>query len=195
MTRTGSYDGGMEPPGITRHRRPFLAPLWLLLLAAFVTVGVAWALYRSATTTVVFLIRPPEVSPGTIADPPVSPEGEVRAQRLAHMFSGARGPGAVDALFVSDERGAQQTAAPLVEQLHHAPEVFKPTEARNAAARVLHEHPGETVVIIAGGTAFAQIMRELSGTELPPVPIDENEVIYVVSVPTFGHVHLARFRL
>jgi hypothetical protein len=181
MTRTGSYDGGMEPPGITRHRRPFLAPLWLLLLAAFVTASVAWVVYRSATTTVVFLVRPPEVTPGTIADPPVSPEGEARAQRLAHMFSGARGPGAVD--------------APLAEQLHHPPEVFKPTEARAAAARAIHEHAGETIVIIASGTAFAQTMRELSGTEVPPAPVDENDVIYVVSIPTFGHIHLARFRL
>jgi broad specificity phosphatase PhoE len=169
--------------------------LWLLLLAAFVTASVAWVVYRSATTTVVFLVRPPEVTPGTIADPPVSPEGEARAQRLAHMFSGARGPGAVDALYVSDERGAQQTAAPLAEQLHHPPEVFKPTEARAAAARAIHEHAGETIVIIASGTAFAQTMRELSGTEVPPAPVDENDVIYVVSIPTFGHIHLARFRL
>lgn len=195
MTRTGSYDGGMEPPGITRHRRPFLAPLWLVLLAALMAVGVVWLAYRSATTTVVFLVRPPEVAPGTIADPPVSPEGEARAQRLAHMFSGAHGPGAVDALYVADDRGAQQTAAPLAEQLHHAPEAFKATEARSAAAHALHDHAGETVVIIASGTAFAQIMRELSGIEFSPAPTDENDLIYVVSIPTFGHVHLARLRL
>jgi hypothetical protein len=85
--------------------------------------------------------------------------------------------------------------APLVEQLHHAPEAFKATEARNAAARAIHDHAGETVVIVASGTAFGQILRELSGTELPGAPADENDVIYVVSVPTFGHVHVARFRL
>jgi broad specificity phosphatase PhoE len=195
MIPTGSYDGGMEAPGITRHRRPFLAPLWLVLLTAVVAVGLAWLAYRSATTTVVFLVRPPEVAPGTIADPPVSPEGEARAQRLAHMFSGARGPGAVDALYVSDDLGTQQTAAPLAEQLHHAPVAFRPTEARSVAARALREHAGETVVIIASRTAFAQILRELSGTDLPPAPTDENDVIYVLSIPTFGHLHLARFRL
>ena len=39
----------MEPPGITRHRRPFLAPLWLGLLAALAVAGVAWALLIAQT--------------------------------------------------------------------------------------------------------------------------------------------------
>ena len=47
----------MAAPGITRHRRPFLAPLWLSLLAALVLAGIAWAFYHDATTTVVFLVR------------------------------------------------------------------------------------------------------------------------------------------
>ena len=86
----------MEPPGITRHRRPFLAPLYLGLLAAVVFFAIGWAIYDTATTTVVFLVRPVEKNPGTIDDPPVSPEGEARAERVAHMFGDEiRGPGAL----------------------------------------------------------------------------------------------------
>src|SRR5207245_988274 len=69
----------MDPPGITRHRRPFLAPVWLTLVAALVIGGVAVAFYRSATTTVVLLVPPVEKEPGTIDDPPLSPEAEQRA--------------------------------------------------------------------------------------------------------------------
>src|SRR5439155_9834780 len=58
----------MDPPGITRHRRPFLAPVWLTLVAALVIGGVAVAFYRSATTTVVLLVPPVEKEPGTIDD-------------------------------------------------------------------------------------------------------------------------------
>ena len=43
----------MDPPAITRHRRPFLAPLWLTLLAIVVVGAGAVTVYRSATTTVV----------------------------------------------------------------------------------------------------------------------------------------------
>src|SRR5256885_3055175 len=76
----------MDPPAITRHRRPFLAPLWLTLLAIVVIGAVAVTFYRSATTTVVLLVRPVEKQPGSIDDPPLSPEGEQRAQRLAQML-------------------------------------------------------------------------------------------------------------
>jgi hypothetical protein len=76
----------MEPPGITRHRRPFLVPVYLGLLAAAVVFALGWAFYNTATTTVVFLVRPAEKNVGTIDDPPISPEGEARAERIAHIF-------------------------------------------------------------------------------------------------------------
>jgi broad specificity phosphatase PhoE len=183
----------MEPPAITRHRRPFLAPLWLPLLAVLILAGVGWVLYRSVTTTVFFLVRPAE-GPASIADPPMSPEGEERAQHLARIFATGRGAGAIDEVYVSDDRRAQQTAAPLAEQLHHTPPVFKASEAPRAAAGALHEHAGETIVVVASGAALGQIVRELSGIELPAGSAEDNDAIYVVSVPTIGRAHLARLR-
>jgi broad specificity phosphatase PhoE len=184
----------MEPPAITRHRRPFLAPLWLILLAAVAVAGVAWAFYLSATTTVVFLVRPVEKDPGTIDDPPVSPEGEERAQRLARMFGRTAGAGGIDAIYESDERRAQQTAAPLTQQSHRAPVVFKAAEARSVAGRALHEHRGGAVLIIASGAALSQIGQELTGADLPPASPDEPDLIYVISVPSVGHANVVRFR-
>ena len=184
----------MEPPAITRHRRPFLAPLWLILLATAAVVGVAWAFYLSATTTVVFLVRPVEKDPGTIEDPPLSPEGEESAQRLAHMFGGTAAAGGIDAIYESDERRAQQTAAPLVQQSHRAPVVFKAADARSAAGRALHDHRGGGVLIIASGAVLSQISQELTGADLPPALPDEPDLIYVVSVPSVGHAHVVRFR-
>jgi phosphohistidine phosphatase SixA len=184
----------MEPPGITRHRRPFLAPLWLTLLAVVVVGAIAWALYSSATTTVIFLVRPAEKAPGTIEDPPLSPEGEARAQRLAHMFGDARGAEGLDAIYQSNERSAQQTAAPLADRLHRAPVIFTVAEARAAAARALHEHRGGAVLMIAGGPAQMQMLQELTGS-VPPGAADDPDVIYVVSIPSVGRARVVRFRL
>jgi cell division protein FtsB len=55
----------MEPPGITRHRRPFLAPLWVTLLALLIAAGFVYTLYRGAATTVVVLASSGEKEPGT----------------------------------------------------------------------------------------------------------------------------------
>src|SRR6201988_5326646 len=99
----------MDPPVITRHRRPFPEPLWLPLLAVLAIGGVAVVFYRSATTTVVLLVPAMEKEPGTIDDPPLSPEGEQRAQHLARMFGDVDGGGRLDAIYVSDDRRARQS--------------------------------------------------------------------------------------
>src|SRR5580698_724881 len=97
----------MDPPAITRYRRPFfLAPLWLTFLGALLLAGLGYAVYRSAGTTTVLLVRATDKEPGTIADPPISAEGEDRAQRLAQVF-GTSAP-AIDAVYVSAERRSQQ---------------------------------------------------------------------------------------
>lgn len=195
VQRVRRYHCAMEPPGITRHRRPFLAPLYLSVLVAAVLVALGWVFYSHANTTVLFLVRPVEKAPGSIDDPPVSPEGEARAERLAHMF-GDDMPGAarLDGIYESDDRRAQQTAAPLIERLHRAPVVFRIAQARATAARALREHRGGTVLVIVSGTGFAEMVQELSGIATPPTA-DDADSVYVVSVPSIGRAHLARFRL
>ena len=81
----------MDPPGITRHRRPFLAPVWLGMIAVLVVGGMALLYYRSASTTLVLLVTAVEKEPGAIDDPPLSADGEQLAQRLAQMFGDAAG--------------------------------------------------------------------------------------------------------
>jgi broad specificity phosphatase PhoE len=184
----------MDPPGITRHRRPFLAPLWLTLLAVLAIGGVAVVFYRSATTTVVLLVPAMEKEPGTINDPPLSPEGEQRAQQLARMFGDVDGGGRVDAIYVSDDRRARQSASPLAERLHRTPESFSPREARAAAARVLREHAGGTVLIIGSSSTLVQMIQELQGADAVPAGQGAADAIYILSVPTFGRAHLVRIR-
>ena len=185
----------MDPPAITRHRRPFLAPLWLTLLAIVVTGGVAVMFYRSATTTVILLVRPVEKQPGSIDDPPLSPEGEQRAQRLAQMFGDAAAKGGLEAIYVSDDRRAQQTAAPLAQRLHRAPQLFSAGDARSAAARVVRERAGGTVLVIGSGATVPQMIHELNGVDVGAAAPGESDVLYVVSVPSFGRAHLVRIRL
>lgn len=184
----------MEAPGITRYRRPFLAPLWFTFLVAALAAGALFALWHGATTTVVVLARPVEKDPGTIDDPPLSAEGEERAQRLAQMFAASLSAGPLDGLYVSDERRAQQTAAPLAERLHRTPEVFKAADARAAAASALHEHTGGTVLVIGSAATLQQVSRELGVADATSAPGDEADVLYLVSIPSFGHTHVLRLK-
>src|SRR5215472_1981152 len=176
----------MEPPGITRHRRPFLAPLWVTLLAVLLAAGVAYGVYRSAATTVVVLASAGEKEPGTIDDPPISAEGERRAQRLAQMFVPGGGSGRLDALYVSGERRAQQTAAPVAELLHLAPTVYVAKDAAAVAASLLRGHEGGAVLVIGGSATLQQFLRQLAGPGGAGEAAAEPDLLYIVSVPSFG---------
>jgi broad specificity phosphatase PhoE len=182
----------MQAPGITRHRRPFLAPLWVSLCGLVLLAALAWAFYRSGPTTVIFLVRPVEAAPGTIGDPPLAPEGEARALRLAQTFGGSSG---IEVIYETSDRRSEQTAAPLAERLHRVPVVFPSAEAAAVAARALREHPGATLLVVAPGDALAHMIRQLTGAAPPAAAADEPDVLYVVSIPRFGRAHVVRLRV
>jgi phosphohistidine phosphatase SixA len=184
----------MEPPGITRHRRPFLAPLWLTLLALLIAAGVVYTLYRGAATTVVVLASSGEKDPATIDDPPISAEGERRAQRLAQMFAPAGEGGRIGALYVSGERRAQQTAAPLAELAHLAPTVFEARDAPAVAATLLRTHEGGAVLVVGGPASLQQFLRQLTGSGSAGPGVADPDLLYIVSVPSFGRPQVLRLR-
>jgi len=184
----------MEPPGITRHRRPFLAPLWVTLLALLIAAGFVYTLYRGAATTVVVLASSGEKEPGTIDDPPISAQGERRAQRLAQMFASGGGPGRLDALYVSGERRAQQTAAPLAELLHLAPTVYAVKDAVAVASGLVRGHEGGAVLVVGGTPAVQQFLRQLGGAGGAGDVAAEPDLLYIVSVPSFGRPRVLRLK-
>jgi phosphohistidine phosphatase SixA len=184
----------MEPPALTRRRRPFLAPLWLTLLALVVMAGIVWTVYRAADTAVVLLVPTTATEPGGIADPPLSAEGEEQAQRLARLLGDAAGAGALSGIYVSDDQRARQTVAPLAERLHRAPTVFAAADAAITPARALREHPGGTVLVVGPAAALPQMLGELTGNAAAVHAPIASDVVYVVSVPTFGRAHVVRLR-
>jgi len=189
----------MEAPAIiSHHRRPFLLPVWLsfaALFGLFVAALVAFLIYRSATTTtVVVLARHAEKELSSIQDPPLSPEGEERAERLAQMFGRGNGVGRIDAIYVSDARRNQQTAAPLAERLGKQVTVVPATDTKGLVSRVMHEHEGGSVLIIGQSNTVPELIHELGDIDVPPIAEDEFDTLYVLSVPSFGHASVLRMQ-
>ncbi|HEY3786981.1 MAG TPA: phosphoglycerate mutase family protein [Steroidobacteraceae bacterium] len=188
----------MEAPVITRSRRPFLLPVWLTFAAAaaFVVILllVYFLTYHSATTTMVVLALHAEPESGTIQDPPLSTEGEQRAARLAQMFGRGQGAGRLAAIYVSDARRAQQTAAPLAERLGKQPVVVPAADIKGTAARILHDHEGDTVLVIGHSKSVPALIHELADITVAPLASDEYDTLYVVSIPSFGHANVLRMQ-
>jgi phosphohistidine phosphatase SixA len=185
----------MEAPAVTRYRRPFLAPLWLTLLAivaVLCALGAAFAVYRSASTTIVVLVQPAQKEAGTIEDPPLSPAGEQRAQMLAQMLGEATSVGRLDALFVSDSRRAQQIIAPLADRLRKQPVIVQGGDAGAIASRITREHGGRTVLFVGNGANVSRLVHELGRIEVRPSNGGEHDTLYVVAIPTFGRPNVLR---
>jgi broad specificity phosphatase PhoE len=184
----------MEAPAITRRRRPFLAPIWLPALAIVIAIALVAFAYRTVTTTTVVLVRHAEKALGTIEDPPLAPEGEQRSERLAQMFGERTGVGHLDAIYVTNTRRTQQTAAPLAARLRLVPVVLSATDISGTVSRLEHDHRGGTVLYLGHSNTLPQIIRELSGKQVEPIPDDDFGEIYVISVPRFGGASLVRLR-
>jgi phosphohistidine phosphatase SixA len=182
----------MEAPAVTRYRRPFLAPVWLTMLAVVFALLVAFVIYRSASTTVVVLVRPVEKDAGTIDDPPLSLDGEQRAERLGEMFGEKSGVGRLDAIYVSDARHAQQVIAPLADRFGKRPTVIPSGDIGAMASRLTRGHDSETVLFVGNGSNVPQLVRELSGIEVGPVTEKEHDTVYVVSIPRYGRASVLR---
>ena len=180
--------GFMQAPALTRRRRPFLAPVWLSLLGVLLLAGLTWSLWHGPRTTLLLVVSPGAAAPlATIADPPITAEGEERAQRLARLL----GASSIDAVYVSDDRLAQQTAAPLLERLRRIPVTFSAEQAAQLAPRLLREHAGETVLVIGGGGTAAQVLGGASGSHFTA---PDSPGLYLISVPRFGAAHLLRLQ-
>lgn len=184
----------MDPPVITRQRRPFLLPLWLLAIFYLGLAGAGVAAYRSATITTIVLTRHAEKQLGTIEDPPLTPQGELRAQELARMFGTVGGQGRIDAVYITATRRAQQTAAPLLARLREPAVVISDADSKDLASRILRENRGETVLVIGHGNTLPQLVRRLSGIDIAPVGEEEYDNLYIVSVPRLGNATVLQLK-
>jgi phosphohistidine phosphatase SixA len=186
-------------PSLTRRRRTFLAPLWLiwlLVMGVIVAGGAAFVNWRSATSTTIVLVRHAEKELGAISDAPLSPEGEQRADRLANMFGETQKFGRLQKIYVTNTRRTQQTALRLSQRLGINSEVVDAkTDSAELARRVLNENRGGRVLIVGHSNTVPELVKALSGAEgVPPIGEEEYDTMYVVTVPSMGQASVLRLK-
>src|SRR5262245_45697251 len=183
-----AFDSEPVSPSLTRRRRTFLAPLWLLALGGFLVLLAAFVYWNSATTTTIVLIRHAEKQLGAIDDAPLTPQGELRATRLAQMFGDAEAFGRVQKIYVSDTRRSQQTAAALAQRLNLKPVIVDAKSGTSGLARrVLRENRGGLAIIVGHSNTVPQLVTALTGaSNVPPIDDQAFDTMYVITVPTIG---------
>jgi len=184
----------MEAPKVARRRSTFLAPVWLALFAFALLAVASVTFWARATTTTIVLVRHAEKQLGTIEDPPLTQEGDERAQRLAGLFGDRSPVGGIGAIYATPTRRTQATAAPLAARL--GLQVITADDAPDALARrVRREQHGGAALIVGHSNTVPLIVAALTARrDVPPIADDDFGTIYVVTVPDFGRASVLRLR-
>jgi broad specificity phosphatase PhoE len=186
----------MKQDPVNLQHRPFMTPIWLTVIAACIVMSfaifAAW-IWATADSTTVIVIRHAEKEAGGLVDPRLSAAGEARAALLAAMFGDPKGPGRLDAIYVSSALRNRSTAAPLAARLGIVPIVAPADDPKALVRQVLREHNGGRVMIIGHLNTVPEIVAYLAHKNDMP-GIDENDygVMYIVTVPRIGHANLVR---
>jgi phosphohistidine phosphatase SixA len=185
-----------ESPSLTRRRRTFLAPLWLLAMAGVFVLAMAFAYWNSATTTTIVVIRHAEKQVGAISDAPLSPQGEMRASRLAQMLGDNESFGRIGRIYVTNTRRTQQTAAGLAQRLGLEPDVVDAkVDSRELARRVLRDNRGGRALVVGHSNTVPELVAAMAHSDkVPPIGEEEFDTVYVVTVPTIGKVSVLRLK-
>ena len=177
-----------RPP---RRRRAQLIPI-----AGFVVVaiGLAWFFESQATTTIIF-VRHADAGNAmpTGDDPSLTELGRQRAELLARTLVDVDVVAGMDAIYATEYRRTQETAAPLSARLDLPVTVADAADVEGLIARILKQHKGKITLVVAHSDTIALLIAELGGSKkVPAIEREEYGNLYIVTIPWFGKVKTLR---
>ncbi len=174
------------------RRRTQLIPVAGFVLVA---VGLAWFFESQATTTIIFVRHTDTASmpmPRT-DDPPLSALGRRRAELLAATLVDVDVVAGLDAIYATEYRRTQETAAPLSARLDLPVTAADTKNVEGLIAKILKDHKGKITLVVAHADTIALLIAELGGSKnVPAIEADEYGNLYIVTIPWFGKVKTLR---
>jgi len=162
----------------------------------FLMLLLSWYFESQATTTILFVRHADtDRSMAEGGDPPLNGVGRARAELLADFLQNIDVVAGVDAIYASEFKRTQETAAPLARRLGLEVGIADHTDVAGFTEHVLSEHKGRIVLVVSHSNTIAPLVEELHGSKnLPDIQSDEYDNLYIVSVPWFAKVKTLRLR-
>jgi broad specificity phosphatase PhoE len=166
-----------------------------MIVFALATLALAWFFESQFPTTVIF-VRHADTDAAVMVpgnDAPLNERGRARAELLADYLQSIDVVAGVNAIYASQFRRTQETAAPLAKRLNLEVTIADPYDVVGFMKNVLHLHRGEIVLIVSHSDVIAALVEELHGSKnLPDMGSDDFSEIYIVSIPFYGKVKTLR---
>ena len=179
-----------------RRRRLRLIPI---IGYTIVSLGLAYFFTQRPSTTVIFVRHADtdQAMRGPDDDPPLNERGRARAELLAEFLEDIDVVAGPNAIYASDKRRTQETAAPLAQRLNLKVEIADHLDTKGFMARVLHDHYGEIVLVVSHSNTILPLIDELHGNATKrsqPFASDEFDRLYIVNYPWYGKVKTLELR-
>jgi broad specificity phosphatase PhoE len=187
--------GPTLPSSYDRRRRRKLR-LIPIVGYTFIALGLAYFFDQRPSTTVLFVRHADtDVAMAAMADadPPLNERGRQRAELLANFLENIDVVAGVNAIYASDKRRTQETAAPLAARLDLPVQIADHHDIDGFMEQVLDDHGGDIVLVVSHSDTIALLIDELHGSKrLPPFGPDDNDEVYIVTIPWYGKVKTLR---
>lgn len=172
-----------------RRRRLRLIPM---VGYTIVALGLAYFLAERQSTTVIF-VRHADTDAsmaGPDNDAPLSARGQQRAELLADFLEKIDVVSGPNAIYASDKRRTQETAAPLAKRLNIPVEITDHLDAEGLMSQMKRDHGGDIVLVVSHSNTIFPMMDELHANAGRIRPIAEGEFnrVFIVIVPAYGKV-------
>ncbi len=157
------------------RRRPLYTPLAIILasILAIVLLG-AWLVASWGSTTVVLVRHAERVAEGQ--DPGLSDIGHAHAARLAELLARA----GLDAIYVTEWKRTQETAAPVAATSSVEPRVVPAERHKRLLRRLKWRHRGD-VVLVVGHSNTVSLVAEGLGASIDPVEAEDYSGLWIIS--------------
>lgn len=165
-------------------------PLYLsgLVLAVALCIVVYFCFFSTVTT--VLIVRHAEKGTTPPNDPPLSTDGQARAQTLARVVGDAN----VRAIYATEFARTQQTVQPLATQLSLPVTQISASDTDGLVNNILSNHRGEVVCVAGHSDTVPVIIEKLNGGQISPITEMQFDKLFVVTVYRWRRTKVIQLR-
>ena len=165
-------------------------PFYLSTLILAIALGIVFYLCFFSPVTTVLVIRHAEKGATPANNPPLTTDGQARAQTLVRMIGEAN----VRAIYATEFARTQQTVQPLATQLGLSVTQITASDADGLVNNILSNHRGEVVVVAGHSNTVPIIIEKLQGGQIPPIAETEFDKLFIVTVYRLRRAKVVQLR-
>jgi phosphohistidine phosphatase SixA len=168
-----------------------LALIALMGRPAF-SFGFSAIIDEAKTPITVILVRHAEkkVVPPENKDPDLSLAGLARAQELARIF----GDTGIAAIYATQYKRTQQTVKPLAGKLGLTVSKVEAKKTAELVKEIRSRNTGQVIFIAGHNNTVPEIIAALGGPQLPIIPEEEFDNLYILTVLSDGSAKLLKMK-